>query len=92
MIKAVMSSATPEIMRRVIDPDVGSLPPPLARYVLTLDFKNEDHARYKVLSAKARDGTLSHAEADELDGYLEVDGMLSLLRLKAQKSLPASLG
>lgn len=85
---AAMSSATPNIMRRVIDPDLGTLPPQLARYVLTLDFKADDHARYEELSAKARAGSLTQPEEEELDGYLEVDGLLSLLRLKAERSLP----
>ena len=36
---------------------------------------------------KARDGTLSPAEADELDGFLPVDALIGVLRLKAERSL-----
>jgi len=84
-----MSSGTTEIFKRVIDPDHGTLPEPLARYLAELDFKSEDHQRFELLSAKAREGTLSNAESAELDGFLDVDALLSIMRLKAQRSLHA---
>lgn len=75
------------IFQRVVEPDQGTLPPDLARYVLSLDFRGKDHARYEQLSAKAQEGALTAQEADELDGYLHVDSLLAILRLKAEKSL-----
>jgi hypothetical protein len=83
---AITAEST-QIFSRVIEPDVGSLPPELARYVESLDFRPADHARYELLSAKARDGSLTPAESDELDGYLHVDSLLSIMRLKAEHSL-----
>jgi hypothetical protein len=80
------------LFRRVIAPDAGSLPPDLARYVSTLDFRPEDHARYEALSAKAQDGSLTPQEADELDGFLHVDSLLSIMRLKAARSLRTGAG
>jgi hypothetical protein len=74
------------IFSRVIDPDAGSLPADLARFVCGLDFRPDDHARYEELSAKAREGSLTSQEEDELDGYLHVDSLLAILRLKAEKS------
>jgi hypothetical protein len=74
------------IFRRVIEPDVGSLAPELARFVNGLDFRPEDHARYEELSARARSGPLTPQEADALDGYLHVDSLLSILRLKTERS------
>ena len=75
------------IFRRVIEPEVGSLAPELARFVQSLDFRPDDHARYEFLSAKAQQGSLSPQEGDELDGYLQVDSLLAILRLKAERSL-----
>ena len=80
------------IFSRVIAPDVGSLPADLARYVSSLDFRPEDHARYEALSAKAQAGSLTPQEADELDGYLHVDSLLSIMRLKAARSLGNGAG
>jgi hypothetical protein len=68
-----------------------AIPPDLARYVRALDFRAEDHARYEELSAKARDGSLTPQEGDELDGYLHVDSLLGILHLKAERSLASSL-
>jgi hypothetical protein len=75
------------IFSRVIEPEVGSMPPELAKYVLALDFRGEDHARFEHLSAKAQEGALTPDEVSELDAYLHVDSLLSVLRLKAQRSL-----
>jgi hypothetical protein len=83
---AITAEST-SIFSRVIQPDEGSLPDDLARYVLSLDFRSEDHDRYELLSAKAQEGSLTPAEADELDGYLHVDSLLSIMRLKADRSL-----
>jgi len=76
-----------EIFRRVIEPEQGTFSKELARYVINLDFHDADHARYEALSAKAQEGALSQPEADELDGYLQVDSLLAILRLKAERSL-----
>jgi hypothetical protein len=83
----VMASESTQIFRRVIEPENGSFPPELARFVMGLDFRGDDHARYSELSAKAREGALSDEEASELDGYLHVDSLLAILRLKAERSL-----
>lgn len=79
---------TTTLFRRVIEPETGSLAPEVARYVKDLDFKPDDHARFETLSAKAQDGTLSPQEADELNGFLHIDSLLTIMRLKAGGSLP----
>lgn len=75
------------IFRRVVNPDSGSLPAPLAEFLLDLDFPRADHERYAELSSKAQEGTLTDEERRQLEGYLEVDSLLAVLRLKAQRSL-----
>ena len=77
------------IFTRLIEPQDGSLPPDLARYISELDFRPEDHARFEELSLKAQQGTLTQTEADQLGGYLHVDSLLAIMRLKAQRSLKA---
>ena len=79
-------SASTEIFRRVIAPSKGTLPKDRAKYVQGLSFSAKDHAKYEKLSAKARAGTLSEREADLLDGYLHVNNLLSILKLKAARS------
>jgi hypothetical protein len=78
-----------DIFRRMIEPDQGSLPQELARFVAELDFRPEDHARYEELSAKTRAGILTTDEGDLLDDYLHIDSLVSILRLKATRSLRA---
>jgi len=70
----------------VIGPQIGSLPPATADYLSALDFKPGDHARYEGLSAKAARGDLSPDESSELDKYLHVDALISILRFKATRS------
>jgi hypothetical protein len=82
-----IAAESASIFKRVINPAAGSMSPILAEYVLTLDFPADDHVRYEELSAKAQEGTLTAAEADQLDGYLHVDSLLAILRLKADRSL-----
>lgn len=83
----VTASESTQIFRRVIDPEHGGFSHELAKFVMDLDFPRPDHERYEELSAKAREGRLTDSEAGELDGYLHVDSLLAILRLKAEKSL-----
>jgi hypothetical protein len=82
-----VTDTTASLFLRVLAPEEGSMSPEVARYVLTLDFSDQDHERYAVLSAKAQEGTLTEAEGRELDGFINVDGCLALLRLRAQDIL-----
>jgi hypothetical protein len=49
--------------------------------------KADDHARFELLSAKAQEGTLSSKESEELEGFLHIDSLLAIMRLKAERSL-----
>jgi len=75
------------ILQRVIEPKKAGLSPEAARFLLSLDFPESDHARMAELSSKASDGTLSHIEEEELDGYLHISDLLALLQSKARVSL-----
>lgn len=81
------------ILKRVIEPEEGTMSPSAAREFLKLGFKEADHARMRELSAKAQEGTLTISEQDELDAYINVSHVIALLQSKARislKSPPAS--
>jgi hypothetical protein len=75
------------ILSRLIEPEVESLPPEAARYILSLEFCQIDHDRMQALAAKARQGTLTPAEQDEVESYERVGHLVALLKSKARKSL-----
>jgi hypothetical protein len=63
------------------------LSPQLARQILQLNLSAADHLRYRELSAKAQEGTLSTKERDELEAYLGLNDFLIILKAKAEASL-----
>ncbi len=80
------------ILERVIQPDEGAVDDQAARYFLSLSFSEEDRARMRELSAKARDGSLSAAETDEINRYERIGHLLSILKSKARRSLKSTSG
>jgi hypothetical protein len=75
------------LLEQVIRPKKGDLAPAAAKYFLELGFPAKTHTRYRQLSAKAQDGTLSAAERNELQEMLDVDAFLMVLQAKARASL-----
>jgi hypothetical protein len=75
------------ILQQVIDPEQGGFSPEHARYVLSLDFSAEQHAKYAELSDRAQAGKLSPQEQVELDDFLSVNAFLTILQSKARVSL-----
>jgi hypothetical protein len=55
----------------------------VARYLLSLTFEPEDVDRMNVLAARSRDGEISAEEETELDSYLHVGNLLTIVRSKA---------
>jgi hypothetical protein len=72
---------------RVIGPEKNGLSPEAARSLLELGFSEQDQSRMNELAQKNRDGLLTPEERQELEGYVKVGDVLSLLHLKARKSL-----
>jgi hypothetical protein len=82
--------ATPNeaaILRRVIRPEAGDMPPDAARALLTFRFAESDHARMAELSAKAQEGDLTQPEQEELDSYINVSHFIAFIQSKARMSL-----
>jgi hypothetical protein len=76
-----------EIWSRTIQPENGDLAPQAAEALLKLKLRPKDIQRVNELSERARQGTLSDVEAQELDSYLNVGRALELLKAKARLSL-----
>ena len=59
----------------------------VAEYLLSIDFDAGDTQRMNVLAERAREGNLGPQEAAELDSYLHVGSLLSILQSKARRLL-----
>jgi len=75
------------IFSRVLEPDRATLSVAAARAILDLGFCQADQDRMRQLSAKAQEGTLSPDEQAEINNYERVGHILSLMKLKASRSL-----
>jgi hypothetical protein len=76
-----------DIFSRVIDPANPSLTHEAAQAILQLGFADGDHARMAELAQMNNDGTISGDERRELEGYIFVGDILSMLKAKAAASL-----
>lgn len=59
----------------------------VAEYLLSLDFEESDLARMNRLAERAREGSLTPEETAELDSYLHVGSLLSMVQSKARRLL-----
>jgi len=76
-----------DIWVRLIQAGNGNLPKNAARGILAINFSDADKARMHDLAEKNSEGKISVAEREELGNYVLVGDVLSLLHLKARKSL-----
>lgn len=56
----------------------------VARYLLSLDFEPQDVDRMNLLAERAREGALSAEEEAELDSYLHVGNLLTIMQSKSR--------
>lgn len=75
------------IWTRIIAPEKNGLSQEAARSLLELGFSERDKERMTELAQKNQEGLLNDKERQELEGYVKVGDVLSLLHLKARKSL-----
>ena len=75
------------VLRQHADIDPESLSPGTARKLLELSFSRPQQERVALLSEKAQEGTLTPAEQEELDEYIRVGTLLSILQSKARRTL-----
>lgn len=67
--------------------DGPQLTRPLARHLLKLSFPAADEQRMRDLADKNREGEITPAELAELDQYVRVGTLLSILQSRARKLL-----
>jgi hypothetical protein len=76
-----------DIFSRLIDPSNPTLTPAAAAGILQLTYSETDHARMAELAEKSNNGLLTPDEHRELESYVFVGDVLSLLKSKARISL-----
>jgi uncharacterized protein YnzC (UPF0291/DUF896 family) len=75
------------IWERVFVPDPRRITPDQARYLLDVRFSQADIDRINELSAKADEGTIEPEEKVELERYVHVGNLLSILKAKVRGRL-----
>jgi hypothetical protein len=92
MTTATMHSALPSevvILARVLSKDNSRLPPAMARYLLTLQFSEDDRVRMHDLAVRNQEDKLSAVEKEELLAFSKVGTLLSILKSNARLALRA---
>jgi hypothetical protein len=75
------------IWGRLLQPGRKTLSLEAARSLLRLEFAPEDKDRMHELAARARDGSLTAAEQEEIRTYERVGNLLALMKSKARQRL-----
>jgi hypothetical protein len=75
------------IWGRLLGPGGRSMNPETARAILKIDFPMPDKGRMRKLAAKARRGTLTAEEQEEIDSYGRIGSFLSIMKSKARMAL-----
>ena len=75
------------ILARVIESGPSDFTPDVARYLLSMQLPRADEARVNELSAKARAGSLTERETQELDSYLHIGRLLAVMQSRARRLL-----
>jgi hypothetical protein len=75
-----------DIFEELVQPADGNFSPELAQYVLRLKFSPRQVARYEDLAARAQEDQLSAGERAELDGFVQANAILGMMKTKARRS------
>jgi hypothetical protein len=78
------TKAESAIWARLLGPGGTSLSREAARAILDIDFSRADKERMHDLAARARRGTLTAAEEEEIDSYGRIGSFLSIMKSKAR--------
>jgi hypothetical protein len=77
----------PAIWARLIQAPRVAISPEAARYLMSIDFGDTDHARMQQLMERSNEGTLTPDETAELDGYVNIANVLSVMHSRARVAL-----
>ena len=72
------------IWARLIESQPKELTPETARYLLALQFNENDQARMQELADRSQAGTLSEDDVREFDSYLHIGNLLAVMQSKAR--------
>ena len=75
------------ILARVIESGLSAITPDVARYLISMQLPLGDRERVDELSAKAREGSLTEEETQELDSYLHIGSLLAVMQSRARRLL-----
>jgi hypothetical protein len=87
--QVVTATTESAMLARILQSDGLELTLDAARYWLSVKLPASDQDRVDELSAKARAGSLTAAETQELDNYLHIGFLLGTMQAKARRLLPA---
>ncbi len=78
------------VLEQLAELEVESISPATARKILEFQFGASHHTRVEALSQQAQSGTLTPAEQEDLDEYIRVGTLLSILQSRARRALKAA--
>src|SRR5258706_2017169 len=87
IIPAMVAPKKDILWDRVISPSLSRMSAPAARAILTVRLPRGDIKRFNILSSRAKRGTLKQNERAELELYLDIGNLLSLMRARAHITL-----
>jgi hypothetical protein len=73
------------ILARILKADEQALTPDVARYLLSMKLPAADEQRVNELSARARAGSLTESERQDLENYLHIGTLLGVMQSKARR-------
>jgi hypothetical protein len=76
-----------DIFARVFEPVEANMSRDAASAILKLDFNPADRERMNALAEKARQGSLTVKEDEELECYIRVGHFLAIMQSKARRAL-----
>jgi len=74
----------PVIWARLIQAPKAPISPDAARYLLSINFNEADSGRMQQLMDKSNEGAMTPDEAAELDGYVNIANLLSVMHSQAR--------
>ena len=78
------------ILDQLADLDVRSISPETAQTLLKLRFDEFHQERFNLLTAKAREASLTPSEQEELDEYIQTADILAIVQSKARQALKSA--
>jgi len=85
----MISTKHSEIWERIIEPNKAHLARSQAKAILEMKFQARDVARMNSLARRSNNGTLTPSQRVELENYVQIGHVLTILHSKARSALQA---